>query len=445
MPELAQCDVFVIGGSIPGAVVALECAKLGLKVTVLGELPASLPDVIEDSADGLGWLIDALISDGQLDSSFQLVPEEPETQWVFSHTGLVQPVPAASILGIPSSPLSREVSDVVGTRAALRAYLDRLKPVLTIGKAHHLGELVAQRMGENIRDLLVSPLVMQRFGASPDQLDVAVAVPGLNEAITRTGSLSTGVLASLSADAKRQQRYRLAAHGEPLIRAIRDALAYWDVTVLPDDTAEKHTEGLISHSRVTVLAGEPRDACVLLPPELTATVMLAVRDVADYRMSLPNSVERNMLVRPGLVSIGSIDSGQRVSFSLRQITDDGVDVRVQSERAMVPMAELGQAQRRLQDGDVPRRVREFIGRTAGSDFVETESLGDPFLTHYDREFAPWLTLDETHAFTGIRSQLNELDGLRCVGSWLHAGKLSAAIDHAHDVALSVRRELLGLS
>jgi oxygen-dependent protoporphyrinogen oxidase len=56
-------------------------------------------------------------------------------------------------------------------------------------------------MGAAVLDNLVAPVTTGVYSASPYDLDVAVAAPGLSRAITRTGSLSGGV-ADLRASAK---------------------------------------------------------------------------------------------------------------------------------------------------------------------------------------------------------------------------------------------------
>ena len=97
------------------------------------------------------------------------------------------------MLGIPANPLGDDVRRVIGWRGAWRAYLDRLMPILTIGRAHSLGKLVRSRMGAAVLDRLVTPISAGVYSADPDDLDVEVVAPGLNQAMTRMGSLSGGV------------------------------------------------------------------------------------------------------------------------------------------------------------------------------------------------------------------------------------------------------------
>ncbi len=206
-----RTGVVVIGAGIAGLVAALECAKVGLAVTVLeavdtcggtiatAELDGLAVDVGADSfaTDGaeLSALIDELGLRGDVESPL------PGTCWIAGAAGTA-PLPADTILGIPANPWADDVRAVIGWAGAWRAYLDRLRPPLTIGHARSLGGLVRTRMGPRVADRLVAPLTQGTYGISPDRVDVDRAVPGLNSALTRTGSLA-GAVAQLQAGSPR--------------------------------------------------------------------------------------------------------------------------------------------------------------------------------------------------------------------------------------------------
>jgi oxygen-dependent protoporphyrinogen oxidase len=97
------------------------------------------------------------------------------------------------VLGIPANPFDPDVRRIIGWRGVWRAYADRLRPVLTIGHTHSLGTLVSTRMGSRVLDRLVAPVVQGVYSAHPADIDVDLAAPGLNAALTRTGSLSGAV------------------------------------------------------------------------------------------------------------------------------------------------------------------------------------------------------------------------------------------------------------
>jgi oxygen-dependent protoporphyrinogen oxidase len=202
--------VVVAGGGIAGLVAALECAKVGIRVTVLeaspllggvvrsAEVGGIRLDVGAESFATRGGTVRALID--ELGLGGDVVSPEPRGAWVAGLPGGdAAPLPRGGVLGIPDNPWDPAVRRIIGWRGAWRAYLDRLRPPLTIGHRHSLGELVRSRMGARVLDRLVAPVTGGVYSARPDDIDVDLAAPGLNAALTRTGSLS-GAVAALRGD-----------------------------------------------------------------------------------------------------------------------------------------------------------------------------------------------------------------------------------------------------
>ncbi|GAA3638996.1 protoporphyrinogen oxidase [Microbacterium awajiense] len=226
MPELAAqahaTHVVVVGAGIAGLVAARECAKVGLRVTVL-EAQERLGGIVETADVGGGpvdlgvtcWsgrtgAVDALV--GELDLSDDVIAPRDGGQWIAGLPGgAAAPMPADSIAGIPSNPWAEDVRRIVGTRGAWRAYVDRLRPPLTIGQERSLGRLVTHRMGRRVRDLIVAPPSVSGFGVDPDDIDVEAVAPGLSAAFTRGGTLSGAV-------------GQLAAHERPGLRSLRGGM-----------------------------------------------------------------------------------------------------------------------------------------------------------------------------------------------------------------------------
>ena len=202
----ARQRVIVIGGGIGGLVAARECAKVGMPVTLLeagDELGGSIRTVeldgirvdagaesfatrgghVRELIDALG-VGDAVVSPAGGGAWLTGIPGTPDA-----------PLPVGGILGIPANPFQPDVRRIIGWSGAWRAYLDRVRPVLTIGNAQSLGKLVASRMGARVRDRLVAPVTAGVYSAHPDDVDMDAAAPGLNAALTRAGSLSGGVAA----------------------------------------------------------------------------------------------------------------------------------------------------------------------------------------------------------------------------------------------------------
>ncbi|MDE0546539.1 NAD(P)/FAD-dependent oxidoreductase [Microbacterium sp. C7(2022)] len=205
-----DAHVAVIGGGIAGLVAAHEFAKVGIATTVFEASPR-LGGVIRGAELG-GITVDVGATSWRADSEAvnSLISElglqdcvcapVVDTTWICDPAqGWAAPSPQESVLGIPANPWDESVRRIIGWGGTWRAYLDRLRPPMTIGVARNLGSLVRSRMGAKVHDRLVAPLTFGRFGISPDDVDVDVAAPGLNGALTRTGSLS-GAVSDLRVD-----------------------------------------------------------------------------------------------------------------------------------------------------------------------------------------------------------------------------------------------------
>lgn len=191
--------VLVIGGGIAGLVAAHECAKIGLRVTLVERAPV-VGGTIRTVEIG-GHTLDAAVEGFSRDTVAALAAElglpvvhaGPAQTWIAGTPGGVVPFPDGGVLGIPQNPWDERVRRIIGWRGSWRAYVDRLRPPLTIGQEGSLGRLVRTRMGDAVRDRLVAPLSVSTLGIHPDDVDVEVAAPGLSAALTRTGSLAGGV------------------------------------------------------------------------------------------------------------------------------------------------------------------------------------------------------------------------------------------------------------
>ncbi|KNY06465.1 protoporphyrinogen oxidase [Microbacterium sp. GCS4] len=200
----AERHVVVIGGGIGGLIAARECAKVGMRVTVLeagdavggairrAELDGVVLDAGAESYATRGGHVRALLA--ELGLSDRIVAPAAGGAWLAGIPGVgAAPLPVGGILGIPSNPFQEDVRRIIGWSGVWRAYLDRIRPPLTIGHDHSLGKLVRTRMGARVSDRLVAPVTTGVYSASPEDVDVDVAAPGLNAALTRVGSLSGAV------------------------------------------------------------------------------------------------------------------------------------------------------------------------------------------------------------------------------------------------------------
>ena len=209
--KAAGVRIAVVGGGIAGLVAAKECAAVGMRVTVFeaaeqaggvvrrGEAGGVVFDAGAESFATRGGHVRALLED--LGLTERIVDPAPGGAWLAGIPGVgAAPLPKGGILGIPENPFADDVRRIIGWPGAWRAYLDRVRPPLTIGHDRSLGHLVRSRMGARVLDRLVAPVTTGVHSAHPDDIDTDVAAPGLNAALTRAGSLS-GAVAELRADA----------------------------------------------------------------------------------------------------------------------------------------------------------------------------------------------------------------------------------------------------
>lgn len=207
--------VLVLGRSLPALAAALEFAEVGIGVTIASSSPRLPQGEVRDASGDVARLLEdvaAPIADG--------VGANPEAAPVRSHPapvllaakqGALRRPPAPAVWGIPTAALSADSIAFLGTRAALRVYLDRLKPVLTIGKQENLAKLISARIGSSALQLLVEPLVFERLGVSASEAEVSVVAPGLDEAITRAGTLTGGAAWLLDVHLEREALVEPAA------------------------------------------------------------------------------------------------------------------------------------------------------------------------------------------------------------------------------------------
>lgn len=199
-------DLAVVGGGITGLAAAWEARQLGADVVVLegsaragGKLATStvagLP--VDETADAfLARVPEAKQLCEEAGIGDQLVSPRARSAYIWAH-GKLRPLPPQQLLGIPT-----DLDAVAGSGILSPEGLQRAKEDLTArtpddaGSAGPrdiaVGELVRQRLGDEVQDLLVGPLIGGIWAGDADRLSAQVAAPAIADAASRSPSLIAG-------------------------------------------------------------------------------------------------------------------------------------------------------------------------------------------------------------------------------------------------------------
>jgi oxygen-dependent protoporphyrinogen oxidase len=488
-------DVLVIGGGVAGLVAARECAQVGLKVTIIEATDAVGGPVAGHVLDGLtldsgaesfavrGGTVAAFVED--LGLTDRVVAPNAAGAWLHlpslhspTDTSVSVPLPKAGVLGIPGSPLADDVRRVIGWRGALRAYLDRLMPVLTIGREHSLGDLVKKRMGQLVLDRLVEPVASGVYTTSAVDLEIDVVAPGLNRALTTTGSLSgavsalrsgapagsnvggliggmAGLPAAIVATLEHQGAViltRTTAQG--LTRSGTDDAPYWDVAIARqagDDSEEPETATLMA--RYVIVATQGAQALRLVNP-------LSERfdALAELEWPAPTAVTLATLVLDAAVLDGQPrGTGVLVSVDAPDVTAKAL-THVTAKWAWVKQAAgAGRHVVRLSYGraGLPNPTDDLSDDQLQALALEDAAtlLGVSLPTSCVRAFArtEWrdalspATLGAPERAQQVRDAVATTDGLEITGAWLAGTGLASVIPHAAAAGDRIRHAALGLT
>jgi oxygen-dependent protoporphyrinogen oxidase len=206
MTEPATSDetVVIVGAGIAGLVAARRLALDGNRVVLLeasDKLGGSIArhrvggidlDAGAESFTTRGGVVEKLATDLGLGEA--IVFPEPKPGWIYPAGGAAFGLPALSLNGIPGVPLARDVSAVIGSAAATRAFMrDALLPGVVGARSSSLAELVRRRMGSSVLDKLVTPVIRGSRGILPEEVSPDESSPGLVAALRREGSLARAV------------------------------------------------------------------------------------------------------------------------------------------------------------------------------------------------------------------------------------------------------------
>jgi oxygen-dependent protoporphyrinogen oxidase len=110
--------------------------------------------------------------------------------------GRLLPLPTGTVLGVPADLTSLARSEVLSTTGLARVPLDLVLPGSEVTEDVAVGELVARRLGREVVELLVDPLLGGVYAGRADRLSLQATMPQLAAAMTRTRSVLLAARAS---------------------------------------------------------------------------------------------------------------------------------------------------------------------------------------------------------------------------------------------------------
>lgn len=454
-------DAIVTGQSLPALQSALDLAEVGLKVAVLTPEksdsfePSAERDPEGSIAEFITRIAEAIEQADRQPASNQgagpSVRRELPTLPLLYKRGewLEQSSPA--VLGVPAVPLASENIALLGTAGSFRAYLDRIIPLLTIGKTQFFGQLVRTRMGAKLREGLVDPQVFERFGAVADEVEVAIAAPGLNEALSRSGALSSAVLAYSDRNVARETRVSPAQGPAGFHRAIIQRLELYGVEVHESHlvSVESQEEGWVAQLGD---GSSLRSRTLIVDLDRSPVANPAVRELVEgimpshARVHAVIDMELPAWLTEGMTAVALIDD-----WSVFYESIFGSEYPIDGAELSRSHGRIGRVRAASRVGNL-EELTHVLGRIAQTKRLPLSSDAPGFGPSRDAlvhsaslAAAPFLTVaDRTEAVAAIAQKELDFPTLLSVGRTLHGDDQGAALASAHKATVRLRRRLLGL-
>ncbi len=192
----------VVGGGITGLVAARDILQAGLDVVVLEAAGDAGGKIATRSLEGVAveagpdsflardrWGVDLCASIGLGD---ELVSPAVFGGLVWSR-GRLHPLPRGLVSGIPTLPVSVLRTGLLSRRGALRAAADLFGSKPLTGRDVSIGALVRERLGDEVLERLVDPLLAGTRAGDADEMSLAAAAPELDVVARRHRSLILGL------------------------------------------------------------------------------------------------------------------------------------------------------------------------------------------------------------------------------------------------------------
>ncbi|WP_323704472.1 protoporphyrinogen oxidase [Mammaliicoccus sp. Dog046] len=178
-----------------------------------------------------------------------LVTNQTGQSYIYSHNKLY-PIPGGSIMGIPTEIKPFLKTQLISPVAKLRAGLDYFLPVKPMHTDISIGHFFRQRLGNEVLENLIEPLMAGIYGADIDKLSLKTTFPHFKEQEEQEGGLIKGMIAQKAktnankkVTVKPKGQFKQFKHGlESFINTLHDHLVQKNVNVQLESRVEKVVE-----------------------------------------------------------------------------------------------------------------------------------------------------------------------------------------------------------
>ncbi|MDH6439159.1 oxygen-dependent protoporphyrinogen oxidase [Streptomyces sp. SAI-144] len=247
--------VVVIGAGIAGLAAAHRLSQRGARVTVLeasdrvggkllpGEIAGARVDLGAESMLARRPEAVALAREVGLDDRLQSPATATASIWT---RGALRPMPKGHVMGVPGT--AEALAGVLSEEGLARIEQDAELPRTEVGDDVAVGEYVAARLGREVVDRLIEPLLGGVYAGDAYRISMRSAVPQLFQVAQTHTSLTEGV---------REIQARMAAHQQtgPVFMGIRGGVGTLPLAVA--DSVRARGGEILTGAPVTELRREP--------------------------------------------------------------------------------------------------------------------------------------------------------------------------------------------